>query len=94
MIVFDKTGTLTVGKPEITDCIPFQDLDADSLLQIAAAVEIGTNHPLAKAIVTAAKQKNLVLPETSGFHTTPGLGASAIVAGKEIGQKTNNDHLS
>ena len=83
-IVFDKTGTLTVGKPEITDCIPFQDLDADSLLQIAAAVEVGTNHPLAKAIVTAAKQKNLVLPETSGFHTTPGLGASAIVAGKEI----------
>ncbi|MGF1489567.1 MAG: heavy metal translocating P-type ATPase [Prochloraceae cyanobacterium] len=83
-IVFDKTGTLTSGKPKVTDCIPCQDLDTDNLLAIAAAVESGTNHPLAEAIVSAAKQKNLTLPTTTNFHTEPGLGVSAIVAGKQV----------
>ena len=83
-VIFDKTGTLTAGKPKVTDSIPFNDLDADSLLAIAAAVESGTNHPLAEAIVTSAKQQNLTLPSTTAFYTEPGLGVSAIVSGKQV----------
>jgi Cu2+-exporting ATPase len=81
-IVFDKTGTLTTGNPTVTDCLP---IDAsDSLLQIAAAVESGTYHPLAKAIQQAAQQQELSIPEAVDFHTEPGLGVSAIVEGKSV----------
>jgi P-type Cu2+ transporter len=83
-IVFDKTGTLTVGHPSVTDCLPFGDLNAERLLQIAAAVESGTNHPLATAIVEAARARALPLEEASDFQTQAGLGVSAIIAGEEV----------
>ena len=89
-IVFDKTGTLTIGKPQITDCLPIQaDFSASDLLQLAALVESGTQHPLAAAIRQqavsdhkAADNKASTIAEA--FHTEPGLGISAIVDGQPV----------
>jgi len=95
-VVFDKTGTLTVGHPVVTDCIPKQipptlletgdeqTINTEKLLQLAASVEQGTNHPLALAILDAAKQQNLPLLSAEDFHTEPGLGISAMVEGRSV----------
>ncbi|WP_413175451.1 heavy metal translocating P-type ATPase [Anabaena azotica] len=88
-VIFDKTGTLTTGKPTVTDCFVFAESAtpeqfSPSLLQLAAAVESGTYHPLATAIHQAAKQQNLSIPHAVDFHTEPGLGVSAIVEGKTV----------
>ena len=83
-LVFDKTGTLTIGKPQVTDCIALADVDPDTLLQWAASVENGSNHPLAKAVMSAAAQKDLLFLETSDFKTVSGKGMSAIVEAKQI----------
>ncbi|OUL36205.1 ATPase [Nostoc sp. T09] len=88
-IVFDKTGTLTTGNPTVTDCLPIGELgreenSSQSLLQLAAAVESGTCHPLAKAIQQEAQRQQLAIPEAVEFHTEPGLGVSASVQGKSI----------
>ena len=82
-IVFDKTGTLTVGKPQVTDCFPLH-LSPENLLQLAATVEKGTNHPLSKAIVVAARKQELQFLEARDFHTQPGLGVSAWI--ENLGQ--------
>jgi Cu2+-exporting ATPase len=88
-VVFDKTGTLTTGKPIVTDCLVLAESATSekfspSLLQLAAAVESGTYHPLATAIHQAAKQQNLSIPHAVDFHTEPGMGVSAIVEGKTV----------
>ena len=80
-IAFDKTGTLTVGSPVVTDCIEFTT-SRDRLLQLAAAAESGTNHPLAGAIVEAATELESLPGEN--FYTEPGLGVSAAVAGETV----------
>lgn len=73
-IVFDKTGTLTTGKPVVTDVIEF---GSNQVLQIAAAVERGTRHPLAAAIQQAAN--HLPILPAEDFYTCPGFGVSATV---------------
>lgn len=83
-VVFDKTGTLTIGQPQVTECIPLTEVTAQQLLQIAASIESGSNHPLAKAIVTAAQLENLALLETTDFVTVIGQGMSAMVAGEQV----------
>ncbi|MDB9341518.1 heavy metal translocating P-type ATPase [Nodularia spumigena] len=86
-VVFDKTGTLTTGNPTVTDCLPFEEWEDNkpySLLQLAAAVESGTYHPLAKAIQQAAQEQKLSIPDAVDFHTEPGLGVSAIVEGMSV----------
>ena len=83
-LVFDKTGTLTIGKPVVTDCIPLGDITANDLIQLAASVENGSNHPLAKAIISAAQEKDLTFLETDEFQTVSGQGMSAMVAGKKV----------
>ena len=80
-VVFDKTGTLTIGKPQVTDCIPLTDITPQELLQIAASIESGSNHPLAQAIITAAQSQDITLLETTDFNTVLGRGISAKVAG-------------
>ncbi|NJK55555.1 MAG: copper-translocating P-type ATPase [Pleurocapsa sp. SU_5_0] len=82
-LVFDKTGTLTIGQPQVTECRPLSELTAQQLLQIAASIESGSNHPLAKAIITAAQQQDLTLLDTSDFATVIGQGMSAMVAGQQ-----------
>ena len=81
-VVFDKTGTLTIGKPQITECIPLTDITSEKLLQIAASIESGSDHPLAKAITVAAQAQNITLLETDNFETAIGRGISATVAGE------------
>jgi Cu2+-exporting ATPase len=83
-IVFDKTGTLTIGHPTVTDCIPFGEMNAQSLLQLAATVESGTNHPLGLAIVEAAEKQGLSLLAADNFYTEAGSGVRAIVEGKMV----------
>jgi len=80
-IVFDKTGTLTIGQPQVTECIPLAEIATPKLLQIAAALESGSNHPLAQAIITAAQGQDLPLLETTDFVTAVGQGMSGIVIG-------------
>ncbi len=87
-VVFDKTGTLTTGNPTVTDCILIGDEGTGernySLLQLAAAVESGTCHPLAKAIQKEAQRQQLSIPAACDFHTEAGLGVSAVVDGTKV----------
>lgn len=84
-VVFDKTGTLTTGTPTVTDCLPLSaDCPAATLLQLAATVESGTNHPLAIAIRNAAQQQELTLLPAQNFHTEAGYGVMADVEGTPI----------
>lgn len=95
-VIFDKTGTLTTGRPTVTDCLPVPSWELDSdlgssqnpksfaLLQLAAAAESGTSHPLAAAIQQEAHQHGLSIPSAIEFHTEPGLGISALVEGKLV----------
>ncbi|MFN6563982.1 MAG: heavy metal translocating P-type ATPase [Nostoc sp. ChiSLP01] len=95
-VVFDKTGTLTTGKPVVTDCLLIEGLgteNSQSLIQLAAAVESGTHHPLAKAIKQEAQRQELSIPEAVDFHTEPGLGVSAVVEGTVV-LLGNSDWLS
>ena len=75
-VVLDKTGTLTVGKPEVTDIIPY-NMSEEALLEIAASLEAPSEHPFAKAI--SKKADNLTVKPCDGFTTLPGRGVSAII---------------
>ncbi len=85
-LVLDKTGTLTEGKPRVTTILPLVDsgLSKDGLLSIAASVERASEHPLARAIVEAAKEKGVEFAEVSEFHSTPGGGVVARVRGDRV----------
>jgi P-type Cu+ transporter len=83
-IALDKTGTLTRGKPELTDFINSSDIQDAELLQLIASVENLSEHPMAQAIVNAAKEKGLTLEEASDFEASPGFGVSARVSKKLV----------
>ncbi len=83
-IVFDKTGTLTSGKPEVIRISPESGYSKDQLLQLAAAVEAPSEHPVAKAIVKAAQARGLLLPVVTDFHAIPGLGVTGQVEGQIV----------
>ena len=80
---FDKTGTLTAGKPQVTDIIGFARSEAD-VLRFAAALESGSSHPLATAILAKAAEQNVWLPATSGSNAIGGKGIRASVEGAEV----------
>lgn len=80
-VALDKTGTLTSGKPVVTDIVP-TDGTSDRLLKIAASVEQFSEHPLARAIVKAASERNLHLAKATNFTSKTGVGAQATI-GKE-----------
>ncbi len=84
-VVFDKTGTLTHGRPELVDFEPLQTQPAaDELLALVASCEVGSEHPLAEAIVRAAVAKNLFLAEVESFTALPGQGIRSRLAGHEL----------
>ncbi|MGK7893045.1 MAG: heavy metal translocating P-type ATPase [Xenococcus sp. (in: cyanobacteria)] len=83
-IVFDKTGTLTAGKLQVSDFAVTNSLEQTSLLQMAATLEVQSNHPLAKAIVNYAQQQELPLLTATEIVTKPGFGISGIIAGETI----------
>ena len=80
-LVVDKTGTLTEGKPRLVELRPIADTTPEELIRTAAAVEQSSEHPLAAAIVAAAKERNLALPGAHNFQSTTGGGVSADLDG-------------
>jgi P-type Cu+ transporter len=83
-LVIDKTGTLTVGKPKLTTIDPIEGFSEERLLSMAASLEQGSEHPLAAAIVTGAKEKNVALLEMINFNSITGMGAEASVDGVHV----------
>jgi Cu+-exporting ATPase len=83
-VVVDKTGTLTEGKPRLVAVTTIGDIAADQLLQLAAAAERGSEHPLAAAIVTGAAERGLAPLPVSAFRAEPGKGVVATVAARRI----------
>lgn len=83
-VAFDKTGTLTVGQPQVTSVIATAEVDDNALLALAAAVEQGSSHPLAQAIVREAQRRQLSIPLASGQRALAGSGIEAEVNGSRI----------
>jgi len=83
-IIFDKTGTLTKGQPSVTDIVPIGKLTEIQILSYAGAVEKGSEHPLAEAVVNAAQSKRIELSDPSDFEALPGLGVKATIEGHEV----------
>jgi len=83
-LVVDKTGTLTEGKPRLAAIVPLAGNKEDDVLAWAAAVEVGSEHPLADAIVQGAKARGTKLAKASGFVATPGKGVQGKVGGHTI----------
>ncbi|HEJ7888991.1 heavy metal translocating P-type ATPase [Serratia liquefaciens] len=84
VIALDKTGTLTKGRPELTDLVPAEGFDYDEVLALVAAVETRSEHPIAEAIVAAAKQRDIKIAAIEAFDATPGFGVSAKVSGRTV----------
>ncbi len=82
-IVFDKTGTLTEGRPLIRDIVPVHSTEAE-LLSVAAAAEATSEHPLAQAIVNAASERKISLPDVDSFEAVPGRGVSARIGNEPV----------
>ena len=80
-VALDKTGTLTEGRPVVTDVLPAEGVTATTLLQLAATVEAGSTHPLAKAICDRAKRDGLTLLPSHDGRAFPGTGVEAMVDG-------------
>lgn len=83
-LVIDKTGTLTEGKPRLIAAEPAEGLGADEVLTAAAALEARSEHPLALAIVSGARERGLKLPGASDFDSQTGMGISGAVEGRAI----------
>jgi Cd2+/Zn2+-exporting ATPase len=79
VVAFDKTGTLTEGKPKLTDIVPLLSQGEDELLRITAALETLSEHPIAKAIVQAARDRCLELPKAAELQAIPGAGVHGLV---------------
>jgi Cu+-exporting ATPase len=84
VIAFDKTGTLTEGAPHLEEVLLAAGAEKDRVLALAAAVEARSEHPVARAIVAAAKAAGVALPEVQNFAATPGRGVRGTVAGKDV----------
>ncbi|KMO82704.1 Copper-exporting P-type ATPase B [Mycolicibacterium chubuense] len=83
-VLFDKTGTLTKGEPTVTAIDTVGDLTEDAVLALAAAAEADSEHPLARAIVHAARERGIPVARASGFTSSPAVGVRAVVDGREI----------
>jgi len=83
-IVFDKTGTLTRGEPNVTDIVTFDAYTESEILSLAASAELGSEHPLAQAIVRGAQHRGLELMNTEAFESVPGKGILVKAAGKRL----------
>lgn len=84
-VAFDKTGTLTEGKPRVTDVVPLADgVDEARVLTLAAAVEDGSSHPLARAILAAVAERELPMLQGSEAEAVPGRAVQAMVEGRRV----------
>ena len=83
-VVVDKTGTLTRGRPSFGTAIALAPLDADRVLQLAASLDAGSEHPLATAIVDEARRRGLALLPAEGFESATGTGVRGTVDGHAL----------
>ncbi len=83
-VVFDKTGTLTVGEPAVAAVVSLGAGSEDDVLTLAAAAEASSEHPIARAVVAAARERGLTLPEATGFSAHAGRGVEANVDGERV----------
>ncbi|WP_302181325.1 copper-translocating P-type ATPase [Paraburkholderia sp. NMBU_R16] len=84
MLIVDKTGTLTEGRPAFERAVGTHGYTADEVLRLAASLDQGSEHPLAAAIVAAARGKNLVLDRAEDFESATGIGVRGWVAGRKL----------
>lgn len=84
VVALDKTGTITRGEPSVTDVIPLSGFDRETLLKIAGSAERASEHPLAQAIVQAAKDAGINLPQPESFEAESGRGIRATVEGRSV----------
>ena len=83
-VAFDKTGTLTIGRPEVTDVLTCADYGEDESIRLIASAELRSEHPLASAVLEAARTRGLVPAEPERFESFPGQGIHAVVEGHDI----------
>ncbi|MGY5533783.1 heavy metal translocating P-type ATPase [Streptomyces sp. C-3] len=83
-VVLDKTGTLTTGRMELTEVLPADDTGETELLRLAGALEHASEHPVARAVASAAEERHGPLPPVSGFASTSGLGVRGTVEGRQV----------
>ncbi|MDI3408094.1 heavy metal translocating P-type ATPase [Streptomyces cavernicola] len=83
-VAYDKTGTLTEGTPRVVAVTPETGFDERELLTLAAAVEHRSEHPIARSVAEAARERDLKLPEAYDFTSTPGRGVAATVDGRKV----------
>lgn len=84
IVVFDKTGTLTLGEHRVVDLALGADVEADDALRLAAAVERDSEHPIARALMASAEERELDLPEARDFEAIAGQGVRAEVEGRDL----------
>lgn len=94
-LVVDKTGTLTEGRPKFTDVLTLEGVDDDELLELAAALEKGSEHPLAEAIVAGAEERSLTIADAKDFDAITGKGVRGTVNGRPValGNRAMMDEL-
>ncbi|HYM04357.1 MAG TPA: heavy metal translocating P-type ATPase, partial [Stellaceae bacterium] len=83
-LVVDKTGTLTEGKPRVVAVVPAQGFDEATVLSLGASLERSSEHPLAAAIVAAAKQRGMTMQEVTGFGSVTGKGVTGAIGGRKV----------
>ncbi|MGY1522080.1 heavy metal translocating P-type ATPase [Luteimonas sp. A482] len=83
-LIVDKTGTLTEGRPAFNEAFAAEGFDADTVLRLAASLDQGSEHPLADAIVAAARERGIALSPVEGFESTSGIGVRGQVEGHEL----------
>ena len=84
VVAFDKTGTLTEGRPSLTDLVAADGISRAEVLALAGALEARSEHPLARAVVAAARAEGVVLPDADTFEALPGFGVSGRVRGRDV----------
>jgi len=84
IVVFDKTGTVTIGQPKVTDVIALAGAGEEEVLRLAASVELGSEHPLGRAIVAAGREQGLDLGEPKNFMAMTGKGVAGEIEGRKI----------
>ncbi|MBZ0264653.1 heavy metal translocating P-type ATPase [bacterium] len=83
-ILLDKTGTLTEGNLSVNDIVTFQDISKDALLNLTASAEYGSEHPIARAILTSAEQNDIPLNKPEEFSASSGFGVTAKIDGRKV----------
>jgi Cu+-exporting ATPase len=92
-VVLDKTGTITEGRPSLASLRPLPGWEYDGLLGLLASAEVGSEHPVGEAIVTAARERGIALSRATGFEAVPGHGITAVVDGRRV-HVGNQAHLT